>query len=232
MEVFRYKTKEEARAKAADGLDNLFREISGPVLFLSSGGSSLELLNGLQIGENVTVSVLDERYSTDPAVNNFVQLFERIRPNAFIDTRVGQNEILEQLAERFEKELRMWKEKNPEGKIVITQGMGFDGHVAGIMPYPENRELFRQMFENRERWVVGYDAAGKNQYPLRITVTFPFLRQVDYSIGYIMGEAKRDALSRVTASEGSLPETPGRILREMKSVKIFTDIDKPVHIRI
>ena len=224
MEIVRCNSKEEAKAKAADGLDNLFHEIRGPVLFLSSGGSSLELLDGLQIGENVTVSVLDERYSTDPTVHNFAQFFERIRPNAFIDTRVGQNETLQQLAERFEKELREWKNKNPGGKIMITQGMGSDGHTAGIMPYPENPQLFKELFENTEHWVVGYDAKEKNEYPMRVTVTMPFLRTADYSIAYITGEKKKPAFERVLAKLGSLADTPARIMREMKNVQLFTDI--------
>lgn len=216
MEVVRCKTKEEARTKATDELNNLFLKISNPVLFLASGGSCLELLEGLYIGENGMVSVLDERYSTDPAVQNFAQLLERVHPITCIDTRVREHETLGQLAQRFEKELREWKEKNPNGNMVITQGMGQDGHTAGIMP--------QIVFDDEKKWVAGYDAKERNEYPLRVTCTFTFLRQVDYSIAYITGEKKKEALLRLLAEEGTLEETPARIMREMKNVKIFTDI--------
>ncbi|MBI1971304.1 MAG: 6-phosphogluconolactonase [Candidatus Wildermuthbacteria bacterium] len=217
MEVKRYSTKQKAREAAAQKLNQLLDAYSRvPTLFLSSGGSSLELLDGLEIGKNVTVSVLDERYSTDPTVNNFAQLFERIRPKAFIDARIGQNETIQQLAERFKRELREWKAKNPNGKIIITQGMGPDGHTAGIMP---------GVAFDGDRWVAEYDAKEKNEFPLRVTTTFSFLRdQVDYSIAYITGEKKRDAFEQLLADQGTLAATPARIMREMKNVKIFTDI--------
>lgn len=224
MEVFPCKTKEEARTNATDGLNNVLGKISDPILFLSSGGSSLEVLEGLQIGENSMVSVLDERYSTDPLVSNFAQLFERMQPKTFIphlsagysgkgagfiDTRVRPHETLQQLAQRFERELRTWKQRNPHGAIVITQGMGADGHTAGIMP--------RYIFDNPGQWVAGYDA--------RVTTTLAFLREmVDYSVAYVTGAKKREALKRLLAREGTLSETPARIMREMKHVKLFTDI--------
>lgn len=216
MEVLRYKTKEEAKSAAIEELSRLFEKNQEPILFLCSGGSALELLDGLQIGADATVSVLDERYSTDPMVNNFAQVFERIHPEHFIDTRVRKGETLDQFAKRFEKELREWENKNPNGKVVITQGMGIDGHTAGIMPYT--------VFDDEKKWVVGYDAKERNEYPLRVTCTFTFLRQVDYSIAYITGEKKKEAFARVLAEEGTLEETPARIMRDIKNVKIFTDI--------
>ena len=217
MNVYRYKTNDEAKSGAIEALNRSFAEIREPILFLSSGGSALELLEGLHLEEKVTVSVLDERYSQDPTVNNFAQLFGNIHPTTFVDTRVKDNETLKQLAERFEKELRLWKEKNPSGKVVITQGVGSDGHTAGILPYPENPELFKKLFDTPSHWVTGYDS--------RVTVTLSFLRRiVDYALVYLVGEHKREALREILASEGTLWLTPGRIIQEMKNVKLFTDI--------
>lgn len=224
MEAVRCTTKEEARTKAADELNDLFLKIRDPILFLSSGGSSLELLDGIHVDERITVSVLDERYSRDPAINNFTQLLERAHPVAYIDTRAREYETLWQFAQRFEKELRAWKERNPSGSIVITQGMGPDGHTSGMMPYPEDPDVFEQLFNDPACWVRGYNAKGKNEYPLRATTTMLFLRRVDHSIAYITGEKKRPALERILAEAGTLAETPARIMREMKNVKIFTDI--------
>jgi len=225
MEVKRYSTKQKAREAAAQKLNQLLDAYSHvPMLFLSSGGSSLELLDGLEIGENVAVSVLDGRYSTDPQVNNFSQLLNFVTASKIIDTRVQEGESLEALAKRFERGLRDWKDKHPTGKIIITQGMGPDGHTSGIMPYPEDPQLFEALFNNTEHWVAGYDAKEKNEYPLRVTTTMTFLRIVDYSVAYITGEKKTAAFERVLAESGSLAETPARIMREMKDIQVFTDI--------
>jgi len=61
---------------------------------------------------------------------------------------------LEKLAHRYESSLFEWAKKHPEGKIIATMGIGFDGHTAGIMPYPENPETFARLFEDKEigRW--------------------------------------------------------------------------------
>ena len=226
MKVFLHNTKEETKKAATETLNQLFGETSQPILFLSSGGSSLELLDGLSLGDHVTVSVLDERYSNDPTINNFSQLMTHRISAKFIDTRIKEGESIQELAQRFEKELREWKNANPNGTIVITQGMGSDGHTAGMMPYPESHPIFQNLFENSHRWVVGYDATKeKNEYPLRVTVTMPFLQEVvDHSIVYLTGENKTEAFKRTLDSQGKLWETPARIIREMKDVKIFTDI--------
>lgn len=216
MDIIRYKTKEEARNRAREILNTLLSDTQEPTLLLCSGGSSLELVDGLALKNYITVSTLDERYSIDSSINNFSQLMNHVKAPKFIDTRIKAGESFEEFTERFERELREWKEKNPNGRVVITQGMGQDGHTAGIMPHT--------VCDDEEKWVIGYDAKEKNEYPLRVTTTFTFLRLVDYSIAYITGEKKKEALLRLLAEEGTLEETPARIMREMKNVKIFTDI--------
>jgi 6-phosphogluconolactonase/glucosamine-6-phosphate isomerase/deaminase len=233
MEVKRYSTKQEAKKEGARKLNQLLDAHSHvPTLFLSSGGSPLELLDDIIIFPvNLTVGVPDERFSGDPRVNNFAQLagtpfFEKAKEHGayFIDTRVQQGEELGELALRMESAWKTWKQEHPGGRIIITQGVGPDGHTEGIMPFPKDEETFRRLFLQEERWVVGYDAKEKNEYPLRVTCTLPFLRMVDHSVLYMVGENKRDAFFRMLATEGSLWEAPCRIVQEMKNVKLFTDI--------
>ena len=237
METFKDKDTAVVIRKAKESLNNELAKSKGlPVLLLLSGGSSLNLLSDLNqelFGSHLTIGVLDERYSKEPNINNFAQLQktsfyqETLKKEAlFIDTKVGERETLEGLAQRFEATLRNWKKANPQGKVITTQGIGADGHTAGIMPYPENPKLFKSLFENKEKWVVGYDATlSKNQYPLRVTTTFPFLRSIiDVTIVYITGEEKKAALQRVMSENSSLAETPARIIKEMKNVKLFSDI--------
>jgi 6-phosphogluconolactonase/glucosamine-6-phosphate isomerase/deaminase len=236
MNVVYIRDKQEAKQEAANTLTVWLEEACHqPTLLLVSGGSALNILEHVQVplrASDLTVTVLDERLSDDAAVNNFAQLAtlnfsERVRRagGSFIDTRPSPEETLPELAERLELALRQWKMNHLEGVVIATQGIGSDGHTAGIMPYPHERDTFQELFDDAAHWVVGYDAQGKNPYPLRVTVTLPFLRNViDRSLVFVVGEEKHRVLERVLKEEGSLWETPARITREMKETAIFTDI--------
>ena len=240
MEIIRCRDEIEAENKAGEALAGLLREkkqTQSPVLLLLSGGSAFDVLRVIDrslLGEHVTISMLDERYSDDPSVSNFAQLFgkpffaEALASGAnYIDTRPENNESPQKLASRIENKLKdcVRDTKFKKRSIYATMGIGEDGHTAGIMPFPENPDLFGQLFEQELTWVIAYDAGDKTPYPSRITVTLPFLRShVDYAFAYVVGEQKKKALRDVDVAEGSLAKTPARILREMKNVQIFTDI--------
>ncbi|MBI4253141.1 6-phosphogluconolactonase [Candidatus Uhrbacteria bacterium] len=222
---------QEARTVLAKFLKNNARR---SILLLCSGGSALDLLQDTPkdcLGPNMTLGVLDERYSSDEAINNFAQLektsfFQAARRAGahVIDTRPKEGETHEQLTLRFESELRSWMKDHPGGIIVATMGIGSDGHTAGIMPFPEDETLFWALFGELGRFVQDYDAGDKNQHPQRITITLSFLVMINHAIVYCVGEGKRIALERVMAEEGSCAHTPARIIREMKDVLLFTDI--------
>lgn len=214
-----------------------YKQANTPTLMLCAGGSSFQLLGGLDarlLGKHLTVSVLDERFSFDPNVNNFAQLttttFYReasVSGARFIDMRVREGETVQLLASRFEYALKNWQEVHKDhGAVFAIVGVGADGHVAGIMRYPEDAAKFNELFEKPDHWVVGYTAPeGKNDFPERVTVTLPFLRtRVDRAVAYMSGERKKDAYTRLMSEHGSLPETPGRIIHEMKDVVLYTDI--------
>lgn len=306
MDIFRYRTSEEAGAQAGKQTAVLVkRQKNTPVLLLLSGGSALGLVDTIDpliLGARVTVGMLDERYSRDPSVNNFAQLVHHSfyeegqkRGARFLDTRVRVThmsdeevpETFEELTKRFENSLRAWKEQNPAGRVIVTQGIGEDGHTAGIMPYPLQRETFEALFENEAKWVVGYNvkeeakktgdtvlkvkkerlrksprnlhpfagdvmafrgnsplfggsdplvgavkvlwssrlSSAGGVYPLRVTATCPFLRGVvDDAIVYVVGRNKRAVLERVLWEKTRVWEIPARIIHQMKSVFLFTDI--------
>tara|TARA_Y100000310_G_scaffold344267_2_gene456104 strand:- start:487 stop:1194 length:708 start_codon:yes stop_codon:yes gene_type:complete len=232
MEVIRTKDKEETVEKASSSLNQILDEHAHvPTLFLSSGGSSLVLLDRIVIfPPNFTVGMTDERLSEDPQVNNFAQLtetsfFQKAQEAGayFIDTRVQSSEDLEVFSKRFEDAIRTWHEEHLGGRIVITQGVGADSHTIGIVPHPKEKDAFQELFEG-DALVRGYNTQGKNDYPLRATITLPFLRMVDHSVLYMVGKEKKGALSRMLSVKGTLWETPARIIHEMKDVHIFTDI--------
>ncbi len=211
-----------------------------PLLFLSSGGSSLKLLEMIPpsaYGPYLTLGVLDERFSPDPEVNNFLQLkitqFSQFAEKAgaeFLMSVPQADESLEQLAKRMDKQLKAWRTQHPRGKIVVTQGIGLDYHTSGIFPFPEDKDWFYQLFDTASHWVVGYDTHGKGQFKERLTVTLPFMREeVTAAITLISGQEKRHTLERIMVGDGEIAETPARILRAMRAVTIYTDIkDLPI----
>lgn len=236
-EFYRLLNADEAFRMAAERLNLYFEESTdSPILFLSSGGSAIKLLDKIKntyLKPTLTVGVLDERYSKDSAVNNFAQLEQTyFYTNAkeagvhFIDTKILHNETGEEHAKRFMKALQKWKKANAEGTVIATMGIGPDGHTSGIMPYPEDEKLFYTLFDTEAVWVVHYNAGNKNPHKLRTTTTLPFIRNVlDKAVCLITGVEKKFALENMQKKEGSLAETPARIIEEMKEVSIYTDID-------
>lgn len=234
MNIHVYKDTNELVVKTQDYLNSIFSVNQNiPLLFLSSGGSSLNLLNNynFSLAPNITVTMLDERGEIEPTINNFSQFMQTefykqalASGVKFVNTQMRPNDTPISLAERYNEAIIEWLASNPDGKVVATIGLGSDGHIAGMMPFPENKEFFEQTFIRTDNAVVAYDASGKNEFSKRITHTIPYIRQIDFPIVFFQGENKREPWSRVLGEEGSLPEIPSRILKEMKNVEVFTDI--------
>jgi len=242
---------QEIAKKAGHGVVVALEKYSKyPILLLLSGGSSFDILKFVDIPttlKSFTVGMVDERFSTDQIVNNFSQFmaegglalgiqkgqtlgspsfYDRaeLAGASFIDSRVKPEESILVFCKRLEQEIEAWMKENPSGKIITTLGIGEDGHIAGIMPYPNDPDEFKNLFEKYVGWIVAYDAGDKNKYPLRVTANNWFLRQkVDYAVVYAVGGKKKSALTKVFAKVGTLAETPARIIYEMKNVQIFTD---------
>lgn len=234
VDIHSFSDQPSACRAAKEAVELTLREANGKsVLFLVSGGSGFDVLNELSdalFDAQVTVSVIDERFTTDPAVNNFLQLQKTdfygkavSRGVAFFETVPLKDESIEELAKRFEGNLKDWRMSHPDGVMVALLGIGKDGHTAGMIGNPDDKRSFEFMFEDDSTWVVGYDAGNRNQYPLRVTTTMPFLRKLDTVIVYAVGGAKKAALSAVCAPEGSLNMTPGRIIRELAHCLLYTD---------
>jgi 6-phosphogluconolactonase/glucosamine-6-phosphate isomerase/deaminase len=204
------------------------------VLLMLSGGASMKILEHVEegLGQNVLVTMLDDRFNEDPKVNNFAQLMEHpftqkcVKSGCYIfGTQVNAKETFAEYGQRYERMIANWLEQNPEGVVIAVMGVGEDGHTAGILPHPEKPQVFNMLFEEPDDISVTYDANGKHEFPLRLTVVNDFLRRkVDYAIMYAEGEGDREALEAIIAEAGELHVTPGRIVREMQDVQIFTDI--------
>jgi len=218
-----FKDKAEAARQAADDISRYLSDAQKgdrKVLFLSSGGSSLAILDFIaedMLGNYLTIGVLDERYDIKGENNNFVQLsqtgFYRKALKSgcvFIDTRVRPGQTRNGLADYFEEKLREWRKNNPDGEIIASIGIGPDGHTSGIMPFPEDKDRFDALF-NGERWVVAYDATGKTPYPERVT----FLKLINRAFVFATGREKADALPRMQ-EDRPVSEVPAAILKELR----------------
>lgn len=200
-----------------------YKEEGTQVLLFFSGGSALPLLDYVDsdaLGENLTITALDERYDVSGKESNFIQMLTtKFHRNAkesrcmFIDSSSSEYSSKEELADYMDKEIGLWQKKNKGGVLIAVAGMGSDGHTAGIMPYPEDTETFQSFFES-EKLYVGYDATGRNSIPLRATATNTLIRKFNKVFVYITGEKKSNAFCDVL-KEGSVVEIPARVLKEI-----------------
>ncbi len=222
-----FKDKAEATRQVADDISCYLSDTKKggrKVLFLSSGGSSLAILDFIPddiLGDYLTIGVLDERYDREGKNNNFSQLsrtgfYRKAMKSgcAFIDTGVRPGQTQQALADYFEGKLREWRKNNPDGEIIATIGIGPDGHTSGIMPIPEDKNRFNALF-NGERWVTAYDAAGKTPYPERVTTTNTFLKLINRAFVFAVGREKADAL-RSMQEDRPVSEVPAAILKELR----------------
>jgi len=198
-------------------------------LLLLSGGSAskaLRYIDGNALGRKLTIGVLDERYDPTNQNSNFWQLaqtnfYQKAKKAGcqLIDTSVKEKQTQKELAEFFEKSLRRWKTKNPEGIIIATIGMGPDGHIAGIMPGLRN---FNKVFRSQQ-WIAAYDAGNKNPIPLRVTATITFLKLIDLAFAFICGKGKAAAFKKIGRSK-TMASLPAQVLQKIKKATIYTDI--------
>jgi len=207
------------------------------ILLLLSGGSAFKVLDHIDttlLSEKVTISVADERYTYDEASSNFSQLaktafFERTRKQhvQLIDPRPSEGEDLLDAAKRFDVALKYWHITHHDGIVLALLGIGADGHTAGMLPFPNNKETFEELFIANERCVRGYHVDARvNSHQDRMTVTATYLkRHVNYAVVYAAGKEKKAPLLALRDEECVLHVTPAHILQALPSVDIYTDQD-------
>ncbi len=217
--------------EAGKKLESILADNSNrPVLLMLSGGSAFEILGNIDadvLGSNLTLSVLDERFSEEPEVNNFSQLTQTPffkscvdKGAKFISTEVVKGESMEQLRERWNQSLQDWKNNNPSGLFIATMGIGNDGHTAGIFGGNYGVDF------DGKGWTVAYSVPKEiNEFTDRITVTNTFLKnEIDEAIAYAVGETKLKVVSSLLnepkSTEGKIP---AEVIKEMKKVSLLTD---------
>ena len=146
MELVRVQSKEEAKEQAAKQLNALLAQSAGtPVLLLLSGGSNIDMISYIEehlFSSHMTIGMIDERFSYDAHVNNFMQLMAqpgfKLATNEHnvhtIASSVLPNEDISGLSERMESAWKNWMAQYENGIIITVLGIGEDGHIAGIFP--------------------------------------------------------------------------------------------------
>jgi len=229
MEIIESAIPQEDAGRALSDL--LVRYVHTSVLLLVSGGSAFSLLE--YVGEEVldsriTLGVLDERLSLDPAINNFAQLsltpfYARARAKGVvpISTIVSSGDTLVGVGERMRQSLRDWRMANPTGVVIATMGIGPDGHTAGIF------HVANIDFDGGDNIVAYTLPQEQNPYPERITVTNTFLRgQVAHAVVLAVGDEKREVILQLREGTCEAARMPACILREMQSVVLYTEIEQ------
>jgi 6-phosphogluconolactonase/glucosamine-6-phosphate isomerase/deaminase len=216
---------------AGEHLESLFlRDI--PTLFLASGGSALAILDYIDpavLPNDSCVGVLDERFSLDPAVNNFAQVLaspfgEKLQDQEveLINTTIRQTDTLAALADRFNEALSHWLENHPTGQVIATVGIGTDGHIAGLMP-TETAAQFKRRFSG-EKLATGYEVPpAVNQYTKRVTTTPAFFtHRLDRAVVFATGAKKQAVLETLVSKNVPIHKTPAQLLKQV-DITIFTD---------
>jgi 6-phosphogluconolactonase/glucosamine-6-phosphate isomerase/deaminase len=227
MEIIRTERPEIESGRELSNL--LLKYTKTPVLLLVSGGSSLAVIEHCDttlLGEHITLGLIDERFSPDPALRNYQSLCEtEFFDDAMkygirvLDVSITAHESAQTIADRWEDQLRKWINGYPNGKIIAVLGIGEDGHTAGIMPGTYNVNF------SGSALVVAYTVPKTiSVYTDRITVTYTFLKEyVTEAWVYALGHKKQNIVDMLIAEQSDLAKTPACIFKEMKSVRIYTD---------
>jgi 6-phosphogluconolactonase/glucosamine-6-phosphate isomerase/deaminase len=225
-------TSQNPAVTASDQLNEVLSSYAArPILLMLSGGSALSILEHVDVlllGPHVTITTLDERFSTDPTINNFSQItatefYKKAMEQGTqsIPTIIKDGDTLREVGKRFDSALHHWKESHRDGVVVATMGVGSDGHTAGVFPHQPSLDPLTT------DWVVSYEVPPEvNPHVLRITTTPAFLKtQVTQAICLITGEEKRNVFNQLMSTQCSSNDMPACIMKEMSLVKIVTDIN-------
>jgi len=218
-----------------------------PLLLLVSGGSAFTILSEIDekilkiLGGNLSVSILDERFSLSKTEQKEISNFQKLSESDFATKLKSASgkllppfdyataDSLEKAGKEFSDLLHSWRKNNPTGKIIITLGLGADGHTAGLFPNIIWQNLDKPPKDN---WVIAYEVPKTtNPFTKRISVTFSFLKtEVDIALVYALGSEKQPFLKKLFAyknspnhSDFNLNNFPAGIITKLKSAVIITD---------
>ncbi len=225
--------------------DLLSTNLGRPILLMLGGGSSrnvLPFINPEYLTPELTVTVTDERFTDDMGENNFdilqtTEFYQNLMSvdSYCINTSVVGGEIAYEeysssegaaiMAARLEKHIHDWMQDFQKTGIIIGLfGIGADGHVAGVVPGLYDDAEFAERFLGERDTATVEMPADNEAFPFRVTTTLSFMKKIHYPLFHITGENKKPALQKALDPKTELSETPARIMLDMQSPVVFTDI--------
>ncbi len=224
----------QACARMEASLTEAIRERGVATLALSGGSSPLaayKLLAGEAIDwTKVHVFWVDERaVSPTHERSNYARAKEVLLdpagvPPTNVHRMQGEASDLRAAAAAYEAELRATVRTTsrdlPSLDLQIL-GIGTDGHTASLFPRDPALQIV-------DRLVA--DVHGNAEREARLTLTVPLLENAKMSVVIVLGADKRLALQRITATEGHITDTPGRILRGFRG-SVCWIVDRAADVR-
>ncbi len=212
-------------------LEMLKSATNQPILLLLSGGSSIDLLSDPRLAHalpvNSLLTTLDERL--DVGQSNF----DRIKQTTFVRACIARKDVevfdarsfaaensVTEVARVLDERVYQWMDEYPLAPVMATMGIGLDTHTAGIMPHGDDLGM-AHFFQDPKRLFQGYDAGAKSIHRLRVTATFTLLKKVSRAIVFA---TKEKPIEQVLSSQCNPDHFPARILHQMNSVQLFTNL--------
>ncbi len=135
--------------------------------------------------------------------NFYVARLGLLMPLAIAEDRVhrirGEADDPEEAAKEYERLF-------PSTPDVVVLGLGEDGHTAALFPGSS-------LLAETERRFAAVEKSPKPP-PRRVTITPPAINSARRVLVVAWGAAKAAAVRRVFAGEGSIEETPARLVRD------------------
>jgi 6-phosphogluconolactonase len=210
----------EASARMAKAIRDALRDRGSAAIALSGGNSPRDayalLAEEAFDWNKIDVYWVDERAvppSSDRSNYGHAKtsLLDPARvPEAKIHRMRGEADDLAKAASDYEGELRDTVASKLGGLPaldLVVLGIGDDGHTASLFPGEDTVHV-------TDRLVAAVPAKGARE--ARLTLTTPVLENARASVILVLGASKHAPLERVWAVNGSLDETPARIVRSFR----------------
>ena len=209
----------EAAARMARAIRDALKERGEATIALSGGtspGEAYKLLAAETIDwKKVQIFWVDERaVPASHERSNFGNAKEFLAlthaPESNIHRMPGENPDLEAAAASYESLLRDTVKSKLGGLPaldLVVLGIGDDGHTASLFPNEKTVHITDKLV-----------AAVKSHDGLepRLTLTAPMLENARASVIIVLGAKKHPALERIWATNGSIDETPARVIRSFR----------------
>jgi len=180
----------------------------GKVLLLLAGGSAVSIyplllkhLSKLGSLKNLSVSVGDERWDKNPLHRNSnwqeinkTGLLELVRIEGGQVYQILKGKSFEETAKDYQKFLE--RNISDNSYIISMQGIGVDGHTAGI--FPSSRKVFTENY--LKNVLVSAYQLGPKDSPKRITISPKFFQKINKIYLFAKGAEKLPLLKKLIKS--------------------------------